>query len=316
MSNIVPFDSKQLPAHIKAEATEGNEFGFSGGGVAITTVSIAGGKFTINSGGEKKILTMPNSEAPAYSIECVILNSAPKGGLYQKTFYAEGYVNGSTAKPTCHSVDGVSPHATAQEKQASKCALCPQNAVGSGATAQNPKAKACRASKVLAIAPAGDLTKPMLLRVPGASTLALKEFGEALLARGVKSHQVITKISFDLTKPTYPALKFQPIGFPTPDMMETIAEQRESDVVKVIIGDKAPNEVKSAGDEEFEDAPALPKAKAVPEDDDLPTKKVATVAVEKPVEAPKPKKAIPKAEVVEDAPGGLDKALDGLDFDD
>jgi len=327
MSNIVPFESNTLPAHILADKSTGNEFGFANSGPSIDTLSSKGKVFTINSGGVKTMVNDPTGE-PARALEVVILNSAPKGGLYQKTFYPEGYVDGANAKPTCHSTDGVSPHSSAQEKQASKCALCPQNAKGSGATAQNPNAKACRSSKVLAVAAAGNLTKPMLLRVPGASTLALKEFGEKIAVKGVKAHQVITRISFDFAK-AYPALTFKPTGFTTPEMNATVAEQRESDLVKVIIGEKALNELKSAEpeqdiEEEADyvpppkvEAPKAAKAKAAPvveDDDDLPAAPVAKVKVEAEAVKPVARKTAPKAEVVSDE--GFDKALDGLDFDD
>ena len=321
MSNLVPFDStSKLPAHLQVFKSEGNEFGFSGG-ASFPVISIEGKVFTIKRNGEKTLVTKPGTDGePAPALEVVILNQGPKQG-YTKTFYAEGFVQGSSAKPTCFSNDGIAPDANAQEKQASKCALCSQNAKGSGATAQNPKAKACKSSKLLAVAPAGQLNDPMLLRVPGGSLINLQNFGETIAKRGVKAASVITRIGFNYAVP-HQELTFKPTSFVSEDMVAEIAKQRDSELVKVIIGEKPMSALADMeGEEEFEQAaPKLEKPKAAPkpapavEDDDLPTTKKATVAVES-EDKPVAKKTPPKpAPVVEDEAIGA--ALDSLDFDD
>jgi len=139
MSALIPFDFSNLPAHIAADKAEGNEFGFSNSGPAIDVLGIKGKSFTHISNGVKKVLMKPGvDDEPAMAIEAVILDHAPKGGLYQKTFYASGYVEGSNAKPDCHSVDGVSPAADVQDKQSSKWGLCQENAKGSDSTTDKP----------------------------------------------------------------------------------------------------------------------------------------------------------------------------------
>ena len=319
MSNLIPFDSSssKLPAHLKVFAADGgNEFGF-GGGPSYPVISIKGKVFTINRNGEKTLLTKPGSEdgEPASSIEVVILNQGPKLG-YTKTFYAEGYVEGSNAKPTCFSNDGVGPDASAQEKQASKCALCQQNAKGSGPTQQNPKAKACKSSKLLAVAPAGQLGDPMLLRVPGGSLSNLNAYGELLGNRKVKAASVVTRIGFNYAV-AHQELTFKALSYVSEDMAAEIIKQRDSELVKAIIGEKSLSAVPDDGEEFEQPAPQVaapkvvearkPKATITPaEDDDLPTTKKATVAVE---EEPKPeKKAAPKP--VEVVDGGIDAALE------
>jgi len=318
MSNMIPFTEKgNLPAHLKAFATETNEFG--GGGVAYPAISLKGKVFTIVRGKEKTLVTKPGTDdEPAASLELVILDVGPKGNLYAKTFYANGYVEGNSSKPDCYSDDGVSPAADAADKQSSKCALCPQNAVGSGASGQNPKAKACRASKLLSVAPAGQLSDPMLLRVPGGSTMKLREYGDYLANRGVKAAAVVTKIGFDYSV-AHPALTFKAVGFATPEMATEIQQVRETAIVKAIIGDKTA--VVVSEDDEAEAAPA-PKAIAKPkpapvaqDDDDLPTTPKAAVKVEEDAPAPAPKKAKP-APVEVEADEGIEAALNDLDFDD
>lgn len=318
MSNLIPFDSvNKLPAHLQEFSSEGNEFGFSGG--SFSHLSIKGKVFTINRNGEKTLVTDPgDAESPARAIEVVILDSGPKGGAYSKTFYSEGYAEGANAKPTCYSNDGVAPAADAQDPQAKKCALCPQNAKGSGATPQNPAAKACKSSKMLAVAPAGQLNDPMLLRVPGASLVRLNEFGQYLAQRKVRSCAVVTKISFDYSKP-HQELTFKPVGFVTPEMAADIAKQRETKLVKAIIGEVSLAEL---GSDQFESEFETPKPAAKPaakpaqvaNDDDLPTTPRAAAKVEEePAAKPAAKKAA-KPAAVED--GGIDAALDNLDFDD
>jgi hypothetical protein len=326
MSNLIPFDNSaaKLPAHLKVFAAEGgNEFGF-GGGPAYPVISIKGKVFTINRNGEKTLITKPGTEdgEPASSIEVVILNQGPKLG-YTKTFYAEGYVEGSTAKPTCFSNDGVSPDSTAQDKQASTCALCQQNAKGSGATQQNPKAKACKSSKLLAVAPAGHLDDPMLLRVPGGSLSNLTAYGEILGNRKVAAASVVTRIGFNYAV-AHQELTFKALSYVSEDMTAMILKQRDSDLVKAIVGEKPLSGVPDDGEEFEQAAPqftaqkaevkkATPKPAPAPaQDDDLPTTKKATVAVE---EEPKVEKKA-AAKPVEVVDGGIDAALDTLDFDD
>ena len=317
MANLIPFDAAgKLPAHLQDFATEGNEFGGGGGGFPV--ISIKGKVFTINRAGEKTLITKPGTDdEPAASVEVVILDVGPKGGLYAKTFYADGYVEGGTAKPTCYSNDGLRPASDSAEKQSATCALCPQNAVGSGASQQNPKARACRASKMLAVAPAGQINDPMMIRVPGASVIKLSEYGDFLAKRGVKAAGVVTRIGFDYSV-AYPALTFKALGHITPEMKTAILEQRESAVVKNIIGEKAvPDEVK---DEVVTPVPA-PAAVAIA----VPPPAAAKVApnafstgAADPVD-PAPaavKKTTAKKTAAPEVAAGVVQALGAINFDD
>jgi len=320
-TQLIPLDNAfALPAHLQAFAAEGNEFGFSSS--PYPRISLKGKVFTIERNKEKSLITKPGTDdEPASSIEVVILNAGPKQG-YAKTFYPEGFQEGSTTKPACYSLDGLSPATDAEDRQASKCALCPKNAKGSGATNQNPKAKACKSSKLLAVAPAGALSDPMLLRVPGGSTIDLSKYGEMLAKRGIKAAAVVTKISFDYTV-AHPALTFKPVGGITPDMATEVLAIMNSDLVKVIIGEKSSNTLPFKGlgatSEDDDEAPAAPPAKAAPA---KATSTFATGSAEAPAEVKveKKKKAatpVVAAAVAESAGDAeLDKALDTISFDD
>ena len=308
-TSLISLDNaSKLPAHLQAFATEGgNEFGFSGS--AFPVISIKGKVFTIVKAKERTLVTKPGGDGePAASLEVVILNVGPKSG-YAKTFYAEGYTEGNNAKPTCYSNDGVSPAADAVEKQGSKCALCPQNAAGSGASQQNPKAKACRASKMLAVAPAGQLNDPMLLRVPGGSVIGLSEYGDWLAKRGVKAAGVVTKIGFDYSV-AHPALTFKALGGVTPEMAQDILPMLQSKIVKQICGEAVAKDEELAGETEsiaqIESKPEAPKSEPV------------AAAPAAPKAAPKsaPKKAAKVVESDTVASAEVNAALDALDFDD
>jgi len=329
MSNLVPLDQAgKLPAHLAAFATEGNEFGFSG--VGYPTISLKGKVFHIVRGKEKTLVTKPGGDGePAGSLEVVVLAAGPKKG-YARTFYAGGFVEGSTDRPDCSALDGETPDADAPDKQSAKCAICPQNAKGSGATAQNPQAKACRSSKLLAVAPAGQLNDPMLLRVPGDSLMPLSEYGDFLAKRGVRSAAVVTKISFDYSV-AHPKLSFKAIGGITPEMAAEVLPMITNPVVRRIIGERAVDDV-SEGAPQIEAPVATATVTATTH-----TNSAFSVGASAPAEPAKPAKttrakaaAAPQtgspaappqsnvkqpAAVVAAASAGMDEALDALDFD-
>eukprot|EP00729_Bicosta_minor_P019763 gene19763-31784_t len=57
-----------------------------------------------------------------------------------KVFYNSGFVEGSVAKPTCYSNDGIAPASDAEEPQSKKCNVCPHNQWGSRITENGGKA--------------------------------------------------------------------------------------------------------------------------------------------------------------------------------
>jgi hypothetical protein len=170
----------------------------------------------------------------------------------------------------------------------------------------------------LAVAPAGQLNDPMLLRVPPASLKTLGKYGNDLALKGVEPHFVVTRIGFDYTV-SHPSLTFKPIGFITEDMLPVIEETRASETVEFITGVKAMPAAEDAEEAfvpppkpEAEVSAKEPKAPKAPkpapavedDDDDLPTEPKMKVKVE---QTEKPKAAEPVA-VADD--------LDDLDFDD
>lgn len=324
-TQIIPFDSVKLPAHLRGAKPGMLDDLFAGTGGGFPVMSIKGKVFAIRRGAEKQVLTRPDDDdTPAASVDVVLLRAQPGKS---KTFYLKGYVEGEDARPDCTSSNGVEPDAGVPSKQAEKCALCKHNQWGSKISESGKELKACQDNKRLAIAAPGQLNDPMLLRVPPASFKALDEYAKLLKTRGVDYNQVLTKVSFVMDAAT-PQLKFRPVGFLDEAGYTEASELFHSDLVQQIIG-MIPVEEGSAA--EFE-APETAKvdtdmSAAVEQAEQAVTKAKAEKTAAKPKAEPKaePKveakpKAEPKAEVVEVAmDDALEAALaeiDGLNFDD
>ena len=332
MSNLIPFDSAKLPASIaKAFSVSFDDFstGQKGG---FPVISIKGKVFHIKRGDEKTLVTKPDGDGePAASLEVIVLKTHP--GV-AKTYYSKGFSEGSVEKPDCYSNDGTAPAADAQSPQAKKCAACPHNQWGSKITEDGKKGKSCADVKRLAVAPAGQINDPMLLRVPAASLKTWDQYVDLLKKRGVPPPAVVTKVGFDYTV-AHPALTFKPIGFIDEAMAVEVKEVLDTDAVQNIIGG-APSAAE-VDNSETETPKAAAKPAPVAEDDTpapAPKKsaKLAAVAeeaeaapkakvkveaeAEEEAPAPAPKKVAKVVEVDDDITAGLDDMLNDLGFDD
>jgi len=276
MSNDLIALKQNLPAFLAGAAAANSDLtGHAGAG--FPAMSIKGKVFTLVRGGERQILMSPaDPDAPASSIEVIILKANPKNS---KTFYAEAYVDGSDGNPTCYSNDGVKPAPDAAEPQCKTCAACPQNVWGSRTGDNGSKGKACQDNARVAIAAPDAINDPMLLRVPPASLKPLSEFGAALEKRGVPYNAVITKLGFDHTQAT-PKLTFKAVNYVTAEQFAAVQEQLAGDVVGQIIGTVA---VAVAPDDGFEMPAGEPPAAAKKAEDKPAAKPKAA--------APKPKAA-------------------------
>lgn len=326
--NIIPFDSSsKLPAYLKqVDVASLNSDLTSHAGGGFPSISIKGKVFAVVRDGEREVLRNPKDpESAATSLDVVLLK-ANKGT--SKVFYLKGYDKDSSEgqKPDCYSNDGIEPAADSQNKQAKKCATCPHNQWGSrisekGAT----KGKACNDTVRMAVAAAGMLNDPMLLRVPPASIRALGEYGQTLAKRGVAYNMVVTKVAFDMDAES-PKLTFKPVGFLDDAAYAEVQETIGSSIVDNILGasfnvvDAAPAEKPEVAEEEPAPAPkpapvAKPKPAPVamePEPEPEPEEAPAPVAKPKPAAKAAPKPA-PKPAPAED---DFDLDLDGISFDD
>ena len=290
MSEIIPFESGNLPAYLKNQNVENlNGDLISTVSTGFPVVSIKGKIFAIVRGGERTTMMNPKDpDSPATAIEVVLLKGN-KG--VSKVYYAKGYQEGTEdQKPDCYSNEGVKPEDNSKNPQSKQCSTCAHNQWGSKIGDNGGKGKACQDSKRLAIAAAGLINDPYLLRVPPASIKALSEYAAALQKRNLHYSQVVTKIAFEAEAAT-PKLTFKAMGYLPESAYNEVRAVVDTEVVASILG---------TGVVAVDDAiPALDKPVAV---------------VEKPKAEPKPKaKAEPKVVEPEVA---VDLNLDDLNFDD
>lgn len=276
MSNLVPFESKSLPAFIKEASVANNDLtqGVTMGGFPF--LSIKGKVFTLVKDGNRTVITKPGDDDPATSIEVVLIKANQN---LSKVFYKGGYEDGANAKPDCFSNDGKKPDASIEKPVHTSCADCPKNAWGSG----TGKGKACQDSRRVAIAAAGQLTDPMLLRVPPASLKPLAEFADICNKRGAPYNSVAVKLKFEAGEAT-PKLVFQPIGFLPEAEYRTVLDVAESDVVGQILGTGGGKPIEKPAAKK----PELTAAAAPAEEEEAPAPKPAKAAAPKPAQKPEP----------------------------
>ncbi len=310
MSDMVALQSAKLPAHLQGKAKTNNLFAAAVSVGGFPVISIKGKVFHIQRGDERSLVTKPDSDdEPAASLEAIILSANPNKS---KVYYDKGFEEGSVAKPTCYSNNGAEPASDAEAPQSKKCAVCPHNQWGSRITDNGGKGKACGDSMRLAVAPAGQVNDPMLLRVPAATLKTLGQYGQQLSKRGVEPQYVVTKIGFDYTV-AHPALTFKAVRFVGEDeLTEVEATLRdEEELIGQITGvlDAPSANVESVANTS---TPALKRSdtlKAAEAEAEASPK--AKVKVED-APAPKAKAETAKVEDYDD----VDEALDNLDFDD
>ena len=295
MSDMVAIKSGGLPAHLQGKTKTNNLFAAAVTVGGFPVISIKGKVFHIQRGDERELVTKTGTDdEPASALEVVILSVNPNKS---KVFYNSGFVEGSVAKPTCYSNDGIAPASDVEEPQSKKCNVCPHNQWGSRITENGGKGKACGDSMRLCVAPAGMINDPMLLRVPAATLKTLGQYGSQLAKRGVEPQYVVTRVGFDYNV-AHPALTFKAMRFVEEAELATVEStlSDEADIIDQITG--------------VVDKPSI-SVEPVAES----TTATVEETVEKPVEAKKPKPA-PKKEVKEVEADEVDDALANLDFDD
>lgn len=298
MSNLVPLNPKQLPAHLR-KSPEQARFVASELAAGVTAgfpiISYRGKVWRVRKGGtEVDFLDRRGNAVP--SIDVVFVKSNKN---LSKTYYKGKWVEGDNSPPTCWSSDGVKPDAAVQEKQHTNCATCPHNAWGSRITEQGKKGRECSDVRRMAVVFADELEKKgkdahtFLLRIPPASLNPLKDYAEKVLGpAGVEYYAVATQIGFD-SGASHPKLTFRVATdeddhprFLSEDEYMAVEELRNSPEVEHILSEEP--DYASAGTTGEGDAaavsastsaeatsapakaPVRPKARPV-DDEDVPT---------------------------------------------
>ena len=326
MSNIIPFDSDQLPAYATLAADKYNKDLVNHLGAGFPVLSLKGKAWAVKRDGNRTYIKNPKDpESNATTLEVVVLRANPNRS---KIFYAKGWKEGDDSRPDCYSADGIKPDASIEKPQAKSCATCPKNVWGSKTTESGTKIKACTDSVRLAVVAPDAVDDPMLLRVPAASIKAWREFGSVCARRRLSYNSVVVRLSFEADAST-PKLVFNPVGLVPPATFAEIDEVAESELVDNIIngGGLALNSEHADGFLSGPQNDEVSEEVTADEVDEAVAEAVAEDEPEQEVEEPKPKpRAKPKAaakpkadpepeksdDVVDDL-GDLD--LSDIDFD-
>lgn len=232
----------------------------------------------------------------------IIIDALPK---VSRTFYAGKYdPNAKPSLPDCWSNLGDKPEANAGNKQASSCAVCPQNVVGSG---DNGKGRACRYQRRVALLLDGDTSGDVYqFNIPAKSLFGkgsgnvhpFESYVQYLLANRESPDTVVTNIAYNLDAETM-ELTFSPVRGITDEEYELVQNAqgdpntRNLIMVTVAAADGA-TKTATAQKQEATKAPAQsffsePETAATEEEPNLPfdgpTKRTATTAASEP--APK-----------------------------
>jgi hypothetical protein len=235
--------SGAVPAHIQKAyaAQQGNAALAAGVSAGYPIISYKGKVWHLVEAGERTLITVGegrNANDPAASLEAVIVRANP---ALNKVYYPDGYEEGSTERPLCHSDDGIYPAADAQEKQAVACGACPHNEWGSKISDNGSRGKACADSRRMAISAVDDIGNPMLLRCPAASLKTLLAYGQQLEKRGWPYQALVTRIGFDASL-AYPALTFTPERWLDDDELQEVMGMQEDDLVLSITAMRPPSQ--------------------------------------------------------------------------
>jgi hypothetical protein len=179
--------------------------------------------------------------------------------------------------------------------------MCKHNQWGSKVSEDGKKLKACQDARRVAVAAAGRINEPMLLRIPPASLRPLHDYAQMLGKRGVGYNAVVTKIKFDPDAAT-PKLVFEAKAFVSEEQFEQVQEAVNDPMVEQIVAVGVPFA------DEF-DTPK-PAHREIP-----PAAEVAAPEKVKEVETPKPKKVKPEpvtVQVISDS-SELDDLLSSID---
>jgi len=320
---IMLFNSKTAPAHVRAGQLSETAIALSGGaGNNIKRISTKGGVFRLMAGG-KEVANIEERH-----LDIVIVLAAPK---VSRVFYAAAYDSDKVAPPDCSSTDGETPDVGVPSKQSDSCMGCPQNIAGSG----NGNSRACRYQQRMAVvledAVDGDVLQ---LTLPATSIFGkdegdkrpLQAYARFLANQNppVNPEAVVTRMRFD-TKAEAPKLFFQPMRWltdaeyatvmqqaATPDAKRAIASTVAAvDGVKVeplTLAGKAPSKPPVVAEEEDEEVvvptpPKAKKAKPAP----------AAAAVEEEEAEPEVRKTATKVTAVPAKKGSLSSIVAGWD---
>jgi hypothetical protein len=240
----------QVPAHLQDMNEEGN----IQDRIQVPSLSYEGKVWSIILNGEKTQLVKldgDGDEVPVSVMRVVVLDYQQRRG---RSYYEGAYDPSNAGKPACFSDDGVKPHPSIQEPQASACDGCPMAVKGSRISESGKQVSACSQHRILAVVPAHKMDmEPLRMKIAVTSDydkendleakgwFAFQQYKDFIKARGVNhSASVVTKMRFD-PGVAYPKVLFQPDRFLEADEAAIVRPKTTSDEVKKIISGEALN---------------------------------------------------------------------------
>lgn len=199
-------------------------------------IKYKGKVWSITYQGQSLNLMRDDGDGARASIDVVILKASPR---LAKTWYEQGYVEGSDAAPDCASANGVYPDQGVPKKQNDICHTCKRNAWNTAPG--GGKGKACGDHRRMAVVPLADLDNevyggPMLLRCPAASLQDLAAFDTKYKAMGHPYFAIGIRIAFDVQE-SFPKFTFAAIRPLTDAEAQKVLTWRASDEVARVLAE-------------------------------------------------------------------------------
>lgn len=297
MSNLIPFEGGNLPAHLQRTTSKSSDL-TAGVGAGIARLSIKGKTWAVLKGEDRTVLMNPKDpDSPATFVGVVIVAASPD---LSRTYYEAAFDDKQAAsQPDCSSANGKTPDAGVPSPQSKSCATCPHAVYGTGA---GGKGFRCSNHRRLVVAKPGfyDEEQAMLLNVPGGSLKNLRGYASVLDQRKVDYDMVLTKLSFAAEEAT-PKIEFSAAAFLSEEDYNAVQELAKSGTVQSILGDSEAvvqdtADAAPSGDIPLVEAPA--EAPAEPEVDaaaEAAAKKKAAAVAKKKAAAEAAKKAAEEA---------------------
>jgi hypothetical protein len=228
-------------------------------GRSINRISLRNGKFRFNIKGVEVGVQQGDN------LDVVIIAANP---AVSRIYYAGAYdAQAEGTRPDCYSRNGETPEADSPNRQADKCALCPQNAVNSSRSGQG---KACAYKKrVIVVDPTNIMGTAFAMDIAAMGLFGeddkanrkfnLKSYIEALKANGFIIPAVVTRMTFD-DEESVPKLLFTPMRALTAEEWAHVEQRAVDPVIKEML-DEVQNEDAQVPKQQGTTA-ALPQATA------------------------------------------------------
>lgn len=157
-------------------------------------LSIEGNRFTLVSGGDEEPIATFDAKLGVY-VDLVIIDML---AFKSKIFYGgKPYDAKNPTPPLCFSDNGIAPSNQAGNPQATTCASCPQNAIGSAVGMKGQAVRACKDYIKSAVVLPAFPDEVFQLRIPANSFKHLRTYSEWCTKSRVVMQTIVTRVFFE-----------------------------------------------------------------------------------------------------------------------